>query len=64
MAKSIDVKSKSVVACFPKDAGLDERCFKVRRRSRDRPLTPREGPMLHILHRRSPTTCWWCRLAR
>lgn len=29
VAKAIDVKRKELVACFPKDAGLDEACFKI-----------------------------------
>lgn len=29
VAKAVDVKRKELVACFPKDAGLDEACFKI-----------------------------------
>lgn len=29
VAKAIDVQRKELVACFPKDAGLDEACFKI-----------------------------------
>lgn len=29
MATTIDPENKFVVACFPKDAGLDEKCFKI-----------------------------------
>lgn len=29
VAKAVDVQRKELVACFPKDAGLDEACFKI-----------------------------------
>jgi hypothetical protein len=30
VCKAIDPKRKELVACFPKDAGLDEACFKIK----------------------------------
>ena len=29
MCKAVDPVKKELVACFPKDAGLDEACFKI-----------------------------------